>query len=159
MLPTKVKPVKVIISNSSSIDRSLKPLLVWMQLISIDLLNSYKPTLGCRGISYLIYQNVLLLATITVNVGMIAFLIIYHSSATPEAFGQTPTWNFFIDVFNTAIHCIAVHVLISFVLMKKWNKLYQSLRVNEHLFDGDDSNRRLSIFAVIYIIFWVISCQ
>lgn len=150
MLPTKVQPTIPLLSRD--VNWSLRPLLVWMRLISIDLLDSPRQKSNFRETVNWIYRSTSLLLTILVHFAVICFIVLFKSTATHNTLGQTPTWNLFIDIFNMAIHCIAVHALIYSVLIKKWNTLHHSM--TQHQLNGDKGNktRRLSIWAVIYII-------
>lgn len=156
MLPKRISPVNVFFPSvpSTDVERILRPLLIWMRLISIDLPIDRKPT-KCRQSLSWIYLNLAWLLTFMVHLSSILYTALLFKNPAPTRWGTTLTWNVFIDIANMTCHSVAVHTSVYLFLVKRWNKLQQNLITSEQYnvrVVGKTKIQYFCLFGVFYII-------
>lgn len=151
MFSRKIKPL----DSSADLNWSIRPLLVWMRLISIDLLKNENSGFPWRWIR-LIYRYISWLSTILVHLSIILFLFMSKNDSL-QHWARISTWNLVIDITNMAVRCIGVHTFVNFILTSNWDALNRSLIVTNELQIGINylKIRHLSIIGVVYIILTV----
>lgn len=155
MFSSKITPL----NSSADLNKSIRPLLVWMRFISIDLLRDGTSKSLCRWIG-LIYRYLAWLSTILVHLSIILFLFMSKNPSLQQ-WASISTWNLVIDISNMAVRCIGVHSSIHFILTNNWNDLHRSLIVTNELQIkiNYSKTRQLSIIGVIYVVLTVSSLR
>lgn len=150
----KVKP-GIFSDTSADVKWSFRPLLVWMRLISIDLLD-YRDDIPSRDVSIWRWISRFYCYFAWLSTTTLVILLFYFGfqGMISEDWSQISTWNWAIDLANIGSHSLAVHTVATFVIAKRWNDLRQCMATTQSLLlpESDVKIRKLSILAVVYII-------
>ena len=165
---TKVKvnplnPVDSFLPVRSCVNSGLKPILIVMRLISVDLNSSSddydiakKENPWTRKQWYVIYRYTAWLLTISSHSFLLYF--IFNETTHLTNWMQVSTWNLFIDVTNMTVHCVGVHTLVCFTFIKKWKQVQRHMiKLESHIGVTLASNVKLQNFTIIAIAYVIIS--
>lgn len=137
---------------------SFNPVLLWINLIGVDLQNFPVRSKTLRRSLFACYNLFLFLATIG---SYLASWMLFHQLKLGSYFqtSKTFSWNTTIDFSNFVIHSVGLQLGLWISGPKKWTEMRKLLREVELEFQFDDGTydrfRKMSIAAALCIFFLV----
>lgn len=140
---------------------SITPLLIWLQVIGINLPYHQQSTSSCRSSLFSIYGFLCFLVHLASQVYMISLL---HDRkfyalimSVEEVNSETVSWNLFIDFINIAVIGIGSHFSLLFIVRGRWGLLLDAVMSCTSQLSSKFYNRlrKISIFGSVYAAFLV----
>lgn len=156
------------VQNCGNFSWSLKPIIVYLKLIGIDLEKDNRTTSSRFGF-YKCYSAACLVSTIAFSVAYFNYgvlndiesIVAWYSMEKNAGYlsSEASRWNIVIDFTNYSLHMALSHILLKFVIEKRWNSIVKRFKLFENSlqknFDIYQSIRRKSILAITYTTFFV----
>ena len=150
-------------SNSSQFIKCLRPFVLWVRLLGIDLSDDEKRNATSKKKKWFIicYATTCLLANIASQLNVIIYIFFNLSTFSLVEKNKletvTSSWNAIADFINYAIHGVGGHLILLTVIRSRWTNLIQSLQFLDKSLDPKffARLRRITIFSVAFIIIWV----
>ena len=148
-------------SERSQFQQCLRPLVLWIRFLGIDLSDAEGSFPKKRRWITMLYAAIFLLANIASQCDVIIYLFNNLSNFGVNKTSQSKTitslLNTLIDFINFAIHGVGSHLILLAVIRPRWKNLMQSFILLEKQLDFEYfiKLRRVTIFSVFFILFWV----
>ena len=143
---------------NSQFNQSLRPLLLLLRFIGINLFKINSSSNRCLNISY---DAIWLLINSIGQIDVMVFLFQnrdkYLMLGVETVKKVTSSWNVIIDLVNFTIQGIGGHLALLFVVRPRWGSLVETFSLLEDQLDPQFFIKlhRIALFCVISLIFWV----
>lgn len=152
-----------VMPSTSQLVMCLRPLVLWVRLLGIDLSLGKTNTRASKHRKWFIicYTITCLLANVSCQLNVIIYIFLNFSNFSLDGKNQlktvTSSWNAIADFINYAIHGVGGHLILLTVIRSRWTNLVQSFQhLDKSLAPKFFAKLRcITIFSVAFIIFWV----
>ena len=146
MLPKVVAPCGREFANS------LRPLLIWIRVIGIDL-NTFEARSVFGRWAHFIFGSLMIMANIGLSIHAID---LFEYGLTRKTQRRTFQWNVFTHHVIFSVRNVVIHLALFTFVKREWNRLFTALRKLEVLIKLTDSFYRnirwICFFGVLYVI-------